>query len=71
MSGFQAGMSCASFRGLLERIRLGVLRIATNTFDRAELLAAWLGVHQHDVESRFRGCGRLTRRNDATEENGG
>jgi len=71
MRGFQAGMSCASFRGLLERIRLGVLRIAANTLDRTELLAAWLGVHQHDVESRFRGCGRLTRRNDATEENGG
>ena len=64
-------MGCTSFHGLLERIRLGVLLVAASTLDRAELFAAWLGVHQHDIASRLRGCGGLARRNDATEENGG
>jgi len=71
MCRIQANVGGAAACGLLEGVRLGVLLVAASTLDRAELFAAWLGVHQHDVAGRFRGCGRLTRRNDATEENGG
>ena len=71
MCRIQANVGGAAVCGLLEGIRLGVLLVAASTLDRAELFAAWLGTHQNDVAGRLRGYGRLTRRNDATEENGG
>jgi len=69
--GLQADVRRASFRSAFERVRPGAVRITANALDDAELLAARLRIHEHDIPSRFRRGSRLTRRNDATEENGG
>jgi len=64
-------MRRASFRCSFERVHPGAVRIAANTLNDAELLAARLSVDHHDIASRFRRGSRLTRRSDTTEENGG
>jgi hypothetical protein len=71
MRRFQLDVGRAALRSLFEGVCSGVLGIAPGSLDDAELLAARLRTHHHDIPRRLRTRGRLTSRQKAARDDGG